>query len=537
MNTALYSRLLEEIRQIPVIDAHEHLQEESWRISQPVDVFTLFSHYTHNDLVTAGMSREDCDRTQDPEVPLDERWALFEPWWERARHTSYCRAALIAAKRFFDADDITADNYVEISERIQGHNTPGLYDRVLKEACGIRICLTQCGRLVEENQDILRPMLPLPRWAGVSKCEEVEELAAELDTQVSTLDDYCDLIRAALAELKAKGVVGFKIHAGRLEEADRAAASGLFDRMISDDLQPDNSALRTFLIHETIEACGELALPVAVHCGIAWTNWNDFTVDHPRHMIPVILAHRNTRFDLYHAGIPWIRETGIIGKSYEYLIRKFAEGGGQAALVGRLCHRVLEGWRFDSDDEFGFPDVEDASSALKFANFKADWKGIVEESFKILKQFMSSQAFAEIKSLEILGREIPFIYPCSRPYPPPLAKAPLRLGTIHAIDCGFQINPRMADCPRVMRGTIDLLCKEGEKIIIIDYKSEHVKPASEKEYALRYSAQGQAYKDAVGKCLPPTLPGGVTPLWGMGKGWGNLEFQVVFLRSGISVAV
>ncbi len=316
MNTALYDRLLEEIRQIPVIDAHEHLQEESWRISQPVDVFTLFSHYTHNDLVTAGMSREDCDRTQDPEVPLDERWALFEPWWERARHTSYCRAALIAAKRFCDADDITVDNYVEISERIQEHNTPGLYDRVLKEACGIKCCLTQCGRLVEENQDILRPVLPLRRWADVSRAEQVAELAAELNMQVSTLDDYCDLIRAGLAELKAKGVVGFKIHAGRLEEADRAAASGLFDRMISDDLQPDTTALGTFLIHETIEACGEIDLPVAVHCGIAWTNWNDFTVDHPRHMIPVILAHRNTRFDLYHAGIPWIRETGIIGKSY-----------------------------------------------------------------------------------------------------------------------------------------------------------------------------------------------------------------------------
>ena len=27
-------------------------------------------------------------------------------------------------------------------------------------------------------------------------------------------------------------------------------------------------------------------------------------------------AQRNTRFDLYHAGIPWIREIGIIGKSY-----------------------------------------------------------------------------------------------------------------------------------------------------------------------------------------------------------------------------
>ena len=80
VSNALYERLLEEIRQIPVIDAHEHLPEESERLAQPVDVFTLFSHYTHNDLITAGMTRQDYDRTQDPDVPLDERWAVFEPW-------------------------------------------------------------------------------------------------------------------------------------------------------------------------------------------------------------------------------------------------------------------------------------------------------------------------------------------------------------------------------------------------------------------------------------------------------------------------
>ena len=35
MNTALYSRLLEGIRQIPVIDAHEHLREEVKDYSAP----------------------------------------------------------------------------------------------------------------------------------------------------------------------------------------------------------------------------------------------------------------------------------------------------------------------------------------------------------------------------------------------------------------------------------------------------------------------------------------------------------------------
>ena len=55
----LKQALLDEMRTWQIIDAHEHLPPESERLSQPVDALTLFSHYTHNDLVTSGMSRED----------------------------------------------------------------------------------------------------------------------------------------------------------------------------------------------------------------------------------------------------------------------------------------------------------------------------------------------------------------------------------------------------------------------------------------------------------------------------------------------
>ncbi len=321
MDTALYHRLLEAIRQLPAIDAHEHLPEEGERLSQPADVFTLFSHYTHNDLITAGMSREAYDRTQDAAVPLDERWAIFEPWWKLARHTSYCRAALIAVQRFYDADDITANNYAQISERIQAANTEGLYDRVLRQACGITKCLTQIGRIPQANRDLLVPVLPLTQWAEIADSAQVARRAAKVGMPVTTLSNYCEVIRSDLADLKNKGVVGFKIHAGIApDKANREAAETQFARLMFSSGEHQQivpgDALWTFIIHETIAACGELELPVSVHTGILWTNWQDFTVEHPRRLIPTILTHRQTRFDLYHAGIPWIREIGIIAKSY-----------------------------------------------------------------------------------------------------------------------------------------------------------------------------------------------------------------------------
>jgi len=55
-----------------------------------------------------------------------------------------------------------------------------------------------------------------------------------------------------------------------------------------------------------------LGLVVAVHTGM----WGDFRTLDPKLMISVIMRHPSTRFDLYHMGMPWVRETGIIGKNF-----------------------------------------------------------------------------------------------------------------------------------------------------------------------------------------------------------------------------
>ena len=156
----LKQALLDELSRWDLIDCHEHLPEERARTGSAVDALTLLSHYTHNDLITAGLSRADYDRSQDPALALDERWTLVAPYWERIRFTGYARAVTHAVRRFYDCDDLNSDTYQAISERMQAANTPGLYDRVLRDACHIRVCLTQIGRLPEANQDLLIPLLP-----------------------------------------------------------------------------------------------------------------------------------------------------------------------------------------------------------------------------------------------------------------------------------------------------------------------------------------------------------------------------------------
>ncbi len=307
----LTQRLIEAMTEMPVIDAHEHLPPEAERVARDVDVFTLFGHYTHNDLISAGMTREQYDWLQDPSQDLDERWRVLEPFYARTRHTSYVRAARLAAQRFYELD-IAADTYAEITERMKAANTPGIYERVLADACNIRVALTQVGRVVDD--ELLIAVLPLASLTANGNLGGLRANAERVGVELRGLDDCDALMEAVIAEHKRSGgVVGYKHVSTDLTTPDRATAAREFGAMLAGQ-EYDGRAVSDWLTHRALDLAGDAGLPVAVHCGIIWDNWNDFYDRHPRYMIPTALAHRGTRFDLYHAGIPWVREVGVMAK-------------------------------------------------------------------------------------------------------------------------------------------------------------------------------------------------------------------------------
>lgn len=315
MKREIEAGLLESMAAMPVIDAHEHLPPEKQRTGSHVDFSTLFSHYTQTDLKSAGMSPEDYERFQAPETDLDEKWRLFAPYWERIRFMSYARPALIAAREFYGCEGISEGTYRALSERMQAGNTPGLYRRVLRDKGNIRVALTQIGAIPDADRDLLIPLLPVDLWSAVADAETMAARGAAHGVTVRTLEDYLAAMRAGLEQWRAQGVVGIKARSLAMTDPTQEEARAAFDALMAGGGK-DFTALGHYLHHEVLDLAGELGLVVAVHCGIIWDNWNDFYTLHPRHMVPVLLKHRNTRFDLYHAGLPWVRDTGVIGKDF-----------------------------------------------------------------------------------------------------------------------------------------------------------------------------------------------------------------------------
>ncbi len=312
MSQRLRQRLIDAMQEMPVIDAHEHVPPESERLAMDVDVLTLFSHYTQTDLESAGMTQEQYDRTQDTSVPLDERWELFVPFYERMKFGSYARAARIAARHFYGAD-IGPDTYQAISERMKQANKPGLYRRVIRDACNIKVCLTQIGRIPERNKGLLVPVLPIASLTGGGEVAAMQKSAEAVGVELKMLADYDEVLDGLLADFKRKGVVGFKTMSRELADPTPGAAVQAFQEGLK-GRSYDRALLDAYLTHRAFDAIGAADLVVAVHCGIIWDNWNNFYALHPRNMVPKLLKHRNTRFDLYHAAIPWVREIAIIAK-------------------------------------------------------------------------------------------------------------------------------------------------------------------------------------------------------------------------------
>lgn len=300
--------LLAALEEMEIIDCHEHLPPEADRLSWQVDVFTLFSHYTAPDFIVAGMRQADYERTQDATLPLDYRWRLFEPYWRQVRWNSYARAALITAKRFYGFDDINAETYQPLSDAIRKQNTPGLYQRVLGDACRIRTSLTQCGR-TDTGTSLLTPLLhmtpDMSSWRAIQGCGYCQ------GQTMHTLDDFLDACRAAFTKGQAEGCVGLKMMSNPYGNPDRAAAVTAFDNL-REGRPADHDALRSYYVDQMVGFAGELGLVVAVHTGY----WGDFRTLAPTHMIPLLQRHPRTRFDMYHLGYPYVRESLMIGKAF-----------------------------------------------------------------------------------------------------------------------------------------------------------------------------------------------------------------------------
>ncbi|MCL2701445.1 MAG: amidohydrolase family protein [Phycisphaerae bacterium] len=313
---ATAAAILGELETMTIIDAHEHLPTEAQRLAQPVDALTLFSHYCRGDLAACGM-QADAIHFVYSDAPLAERWAAFKPYYHRIANTAYVRAAHIAMEKFYGQCELRDDNIESITAAMRAANQPGLYKKVLRDACRIETCLVNTDPFVEKDAaGLLTPVCRLPwlSWGG-SFAQLLEAYGPILSREITSVEDLQEAVRVCVRGIRRHGGVGCKMFVFSMGAPDMKAAKSVFEAARRDvefaKTLPHANPLTDVLFDTAFDEMRTQGLVAAVHTGY----WGDYRKLNPSGVIDMADRHPDLAFDVYHLGYPYMREAILLGKT------------------------------------------------------------------------------------------------------------------------------------------------------------------------------------------------------------------------------
>ena len=338
-----YKDIRKHVDSIRLIDTHEHLPPESERVNKVVDVLSQFYlHYTSSDLISAGMSMEDLIYIKDTKIPLDYRWAVFEPWWEKIKNTGYSRCMEIAARDLYGVNGINSETYKQLSKKMMDRNREGLYKWVLKEKAGIDICiLDTLTHDYQVDSDLFVPVLRVSEYASPMNKKDLELLGKQFGNPIHSLGDYINLVKGRFDALEGK-VAAVKIALAynrslhfekrtyseaeeslnkmfktkgfhRVPIADTEYSETILDGPGKEELLP----LQDYLVHLTIQEASRRGLPIQIHTGLHEGNQNIVSNSNPELLVNLFLEYGDAKFDIFHGSWPYSNRLSALAKNFQ----------------------------------------------------------------------------------------------------------------------------------------------------------------------------------------------------------------------------
>lgn len=338
-----YPEIRKHVDSIRLIDTHEHLPQESERVNKVVDVLSQFYlHYTSSDLRSAGMSLEDIIYIRDTKIPLDYRWAIFEPWWEKIKNTGYSRCMEITARDLYGVDGINSETYKQLSRKMMERNKEGLYKWVLNEKAGIDICvLDTLTHNYKVDTELFAPVLRVSEYASPMNKKDLELLGKQFGKPIHDLGDYNNLVKGRFDALEGK-VVAVKIALAynralyfekrtyseaeeslnkifktkgfhRAPIADTEYSETILDGPGKEELLP----LQDYLVHLTIQEASRRGLPIQIHTGLHEGNQNIVSNSNPELLVNLFLEYGDAKFDIFHGSWPYSNRLSALAKNFQ----------------------------------------------------------------------------------------------------------------------------------------------------------------------------------------------------------------------------
>lgn len=372
-HTLAYSCLYRYISRMEVIDCHEHLHPEAVRTAMPVDFSTLLAEYSAQDLLNAGMSAQAYEAFFDSKTPLEEKWALVEPYLPAIETTAYYRAVKLSLKKFYGEKMLTAQNYRRISEAMQRRNAAGVYEETLA-ASRIRYALVSSfPRTVRPEQLQGRcGYVPMYWVCGTPTDHGLQRRPERLEDLEEEADEYI-----ALALQGARAVKLSVEHPWRAVTREQAAAA--LEACQSGACE-FNADICRYFVELLLQRCAQHDIPVSIHTGY----WRDYRTASPDCYMAMVDSHPDNRFDLFHLGYPYVKQSLLLAKSrpnvcidlcWVYIISQELARDAIRQIVDFVPMNKVMGFGadyFHIDNVYGHRKMMDHTMALALADKVAD---------------------------------------------------------------------------------------------------------------------------------------------------------------------
>ncbi|HRZ81929.1 MAG TPA: amidohydrolase family protein [Candidatus Hydrogenedentes bacterium] len=333
-----FEDILGLLGQIPLVDTHEHLWEESHRIgalTEPgkygriaaPDFGILLSHYTDSDLCSAGMPSDLLQKITSPSLSPKEKWEIVAPWYPKVRNTGYFLCLRESLRLLYGETDLTADNVESVSAQIRAGIQPGFYEHHLRKVANIDYCHVNSLEgevfMKTEMPDLLAQDLSFVGFCTLDSWRKKAELA---DIEVDSLKDWHKVIDWCFEQYGPQAVAlkNQMAYGRRLDFAPVTAgeAEKPFERLLADgkDLTADERKMvQDHLFHYCLKKAAEYHLPVKLHTGY-YAGHGSMPLERVRQnagdLCGLLRAYPNVRFDLFHIGYPYQDEYIALAKQY-----------------------------------------------------------------------------------------------------------------------------------------------------------------------------------------------------------------------------
>jgi len=338
----LYQTIRKAVEGVGIVDTHEHLLQEKERTAKKSDLFeTFLSHYASSDLVSSGMSQEELDKVRNVTLPLEERWEIFKPFWDRIQNTGYVRAINIAVKDLYGVSGVSEDTYKDLALKMEHANKLGIYQWMLKEKSGIDVSILDSLSVPLEEVD-RKFFAPVTRFDDFVMAKDRTGFEALGKRSGKTIHSFSDLVRALELQFEkaSKMIVGVKIGLAYLrdlsfEKVSQREAEEVFVNIYNQELfskrqldtrvervpeglcLKDTRPLQNFMVHKIIQLAADKGLPIQVHTGIQEGNENVITNSNPTLLINLFREYKEVRFDVFHGSYPYMGELSVLAKNFQ----------------------------------------------------------------------------------------------------------------------------------------------------------------------------------------------------------------------------